>query len=209
MGTITQQPQVFTDYVARLERQNRMLNRGGFFLFLVCFLAIGSIAWQVRTMSRGTLLHAERGMISAKEFDVLDENGRTQGMLKGTKDGAMFWLNGPENTRGLAFASDPSGPAGSLLGVVSPNGEQQFVLSVSDASSALKVGATKGGQDEVDISAGGGLQSVTVSDKAGFQAVLGSASLVRPESGETRATSAASLTLFGKDGHVIWMTPKP
>ena len=60
--------------------------------------------------------------------------------------------------------------------------------------------------DRVELAAGGGVQHVTVSDKAGLEVVLGSASLIKQRSGGTTNTSAAALTLFGNDGHIIWMT---
>jgi hypothetical protein len=60
--------------------------------------------------------------------------------------------------------------------------------------------------DRVELTAGGGVQHVTVSDKAGLEIVLGSASLIKQRSGGTTNTSAAALTLFGNDGHIIWMT---
>jgi len=52
-----------------------------------------------------------------------------------------------------------------------------------------------------------GEPSLTLNDKAGFSAVLGSADLVAPKTGRKESTSAASVTLFGKDKNVLWSAP--
>jgi hypothetical protein len=50
--------------------------------------------------------------------------------------------------------------------------------------------------------------SLSLTDKEGFQAVLGVSSLVTPRTGETHQTSAASLVLFDKDKSVLWSAPR-
>jgi hypothetical protein len=206
MGAITQQPQVFMDYLERLERQNRMLKRLGVFLFLLCFLAIGLMAWQLKRVSHLAAPLGQAKIISATEFHLRDENGKLQGVLAASPDGAMLFLNGPNNKTGLLF--NP-GPSGSSLSLMSSDGEQQLSLHTDNAFSWVTIGPNEGTGDKIEMFTGGGASNVTLSDKAGFQAVLGRASLVKPESGETRNTSVAALTLFGKDGHILWMTPKP
>jgi hypothetical protein len=49
--------------------------------------------------------------------------------------------------------------------------------------------------------------SLTLHDKAGYSAVLGTGDLVDNKTGETSKTSAASLLMFGKDNHTIWRAP--
>jgi hypothetical protein len=48
---------------------------------------------------------------------------------------------------------------------------------------------------------------LTLSDEQGFEAILGSAFTEIPSTGETEHSSAASLTLFGKNKKVIWRAP--
>jgi hypothetical protein len=210
MGAITQQPQVFVDYAARLEKQYRMLKRFGIFLSFILFvslLAIGMTARRLMRVSHSTGLQAQAKIISATEFDLRDENGKVQGILLASPGGAMLFLNGLNDKTGLMFAPGPGGA--NSLSLMSSSGEQQVHLHAADGFSWVTVGSKESNGDRVEMATGGGSQTVTVSDKAGFHAVLGSASLVKSESGETRHTSAAALTLFGKDGHMIWMTPKP
>jgi hypothetical protein len=208
MGAITQQPQVFLEYLARLERQNRMLKRVGTFLFFLCFLAIGLIAWQLKRISRPAAPQGQTKIISATEFDLRDSNGKMQGMLSASPSGAILILDGPNDKPGLMFYPlDKSG--GSSLSLTSVSGEQLVELAVGDPFSSVDVGTKEVRGDKIEMSAGGGSQSLTVSDKAGFQAVLGTASLVKSGTRATTDTSVAALTLFGKDGRVIWMAPKP
>lgn len=207
MGGITQQPQVFQESMARLEKQNRMLKRVGLFLFSLCFLAIGLLAWQVKKMSRLTAPQGKSKIISANQFNLMGEKGEMQGMLAATQDGATLDLWGPNGKGGLTFDSGSS--VGPFLSVKGSNGEQVITLSASDTSSGMSVGTKEGEGGRIEIFAGLGSGSLTVSDKAGFHAVLGRTSLATPETGATRDTSVAALTLFGKDGRVIWLTPKP
>jgi len=209
MGAIIQQPQVFMDYVRRLESQNRMVKRVGFVLFFLCFSAIGLIAWQVKKISRLTTPQGQTKIVSANQFNLMDENGKMQGMLAANSDGAMLFLNGPNNRTGLIFSPGEGGSNGSSLSLMNSSGEQQVTLNTADAVAWVTIGTKESNGDKIQLIAGSGVQNVMVSDKAGFQAVLGNSTLVTPESGETRQTSVAALTLFGKDGHVIWRTPKP
>jgi hypothetical protein len=146
-------------------------------------------------------------VISENQFTLLDENGKITGMLVGGAEGAMLFLNGPKGKSGLTFGPGPDG-SGSYLSLSSPSGEQEVNLNASDPYSWVTVGTKGSAGDSVEMAAGGGIRHVTVSDRAGFEAVLGSASLTK-RSGETTNTSAAALTLFRKDGHIIWVTPKP
>jgi hypothetical protein len=207
METAKQQPPVSIEYVMQLEKQNRILARAGFFLSLLCFLAIGLITWQLRRISRSSTVQAGTKMISANQFTLLDENGKVAGALVGGAEGAMFFLNGPNGKLGLTFGPGPNS-TGSYLSLMSPSGEQEVNLNASDPYSWVTVGTSGSAGDKVEMSAGGGIQHVTVSDKAGFEVVLGSTSLIKPQSGRTTNTSAAALTLFGKDGHIIWMAPR-
>lgn len=204
MGAITQ-PTAFVERVARLEGQNRILKRVGLFLFCTCFLSIGLIAWHLRSVSRAPTAQGRARIISAHQFNLLDENGKIQGLLTGTPGGAMLFLNGPHGKVGLSFHPDEDG---SSLSLRSANGEQTILETISDTFSSLTF-STGAGNNRIQMIATLAGGNLTVSDAAGFEAALGNASLVKPENGEGRATSAATLTLFKNDGHVMWMTPKP
>ena len=122
MEPTNQQPTVSIEYVMRLERQNRILARAGSFLFFLCFLAIGFLAWQLRRTSHSSTLQEGAKMISANQFTLLDEDGRIAGALVGGAEGAMFFLNGPKGKLGLTFGPGPDN-SGSCLSLMSPSGE--------------------------------------------------------------------------------------
>lgn len=49
--------------------------------------------------------------------------------------------------------------------------------------------------------------SLEIEDAQGYEATVGSTGLVTPRTGESHATSAASVTLFDKQKNVIWKAP--
>src|SRR5579863_1281990 len=139
MGAITKQPQDLLEYLIRLERQNRMLKRVGAVLFFLCFSAIGMVAWQFRKISRSAELQGQTKIIRATEFDLVDQNGKSQGLLSGGPDGAMLFLNGPNGKPGLMFFPFDKG-GGSSLSLTSVSGEQLVDLTVGDVYSSVTVG---------------------------------------------------------------------
>jgi hypothetical protein len=124
MEAITPQPQEFIDYVRRLERQDRRIKIVGLVLFLLCFSTIGLTAWQVRRLARATAYGGTK-VIGATQFNLLDENGKTQGMLTATSGGAMVFLNGPNDKVGLQFNPGEGTSNGSSLSLMSSSDEQQ------------------------------------------------------------------------------------
>ncbi len=57
------------------------------------------------------------------------------------------------------------------------------------------------------LSTSQGKPSLTLSDKEGYSAVLGTAELVVPATGRRESTSAASVVLFDKGKKVLWSAP--
>jgi hypothetical protein len=62
----------------------------------------------------------------------------------------------------------------------------------------------KNGTIHLDTSSPG----VEVTDNNGFAANLRSSELVTPAKGESETTSAASLVLSGKNGRILWRSPR-
>ena len=197
--------------MARLERQNRMLKRTGTFLFLVCFSAIGVIGWQVKRVS-GIFPGNNTGMISASQFNLVDDKGNLQGMLAWGTDGPTFDLRGP-GKGGLSFipiTGVAANPGGFSLTLSSASGKQQISLDVGDSVSSETIGTGNSlDTDNIHIMAGEYGQRIMVSDELGFRAILGKTFALTSPTGGSMTTSGAALTLFNKNGHVIWMVPKP
>jgi len=207
MGAITHQPQVSREYVAMVERQNRMLKRLGAFLFFLSFMTTGLIALQLKRISRPAAPQGQTKIISATEFDLVDQNGKNQGLLSGGPNGAVLILNGPNGKAGLMFyPSDKSG--GSSMSLTSVSGEEVVELTAGELFSSLAVGTKEISGDKIQMIASSGDQSLTVSNKAGLHAVLGDSPIIKLGTGSTTETSMAALTLFGKDGRESWIAPK-
>ncbi|HEY6465281.1 MAG TPA: hypothetical protein VIY69_04770 [Candidatus Acidoferrales bacterium] len=206
METAVQQPHDFAAYVAKLEGQNRRMKRMGLSLFALSFLAIGFMGWQVWRLSHPSFLKVK--MISAEQINALDPNGQIQASLLGTADGANLFLIGNGKTA-LTFLPGDAAHPGSTLTLSSPDEKQQVMLLASDPYASMSLGGNDDGSNKIEAVVGPDWQHLRIADRSGYQAVLGTASLVKAADGETRNTSAAALTLFRKDGHIIWMTPTP
>jgi len=211
LGTIIRDPDDFTGYAAQLERQNRMLKRVGACLFLGCFSAIALIGWQLKRVADIFSIHNPR-MISARQFNLVDDKGNIQGALVSLPEGPFFRLGKPDKG-GLSFDELP-GEAGTpdtfSLRLSSPSGKQHISLFAGDRASSVTVGTGISlDKDNIQIMAGEFGQRVTVSDELGYQAILGETWPLTSPTGGSMTTSGAALTLLSKDGHVTWMVPKP
>lgn len=174
--------------VIRLERQNRILVLVGLVLFLLCFLAIGFIAWRLKETSHISASQ-KSGIVSAQQFDLIDEKGRLHGTFATTSDGAVFALYGQVNGKA--------------------EGQVIALEAVGDSFSWMNIGSKEHNRGRIEIRSAGEIQNISISDSEGFKAVVGSTSLINSHTGQTTDTSAATVTLFAKDGHIISMVPKP
>ena len=148
--------------------------------------------------------------IATSELDLLDENQKTQGMLStlGSNPehgGTLFILSGTSGKPQVMLTTGKDGPS---LDMMNASGVTEMSMNVSNSVSWVNLGEDKNEKDKIKLTTGSGESSIEVSDSSGFTATLGKASLTSSRYGETRQTSGASLTLFGKDGHILWMSPK-
>jgi hypothetical protein len=116
-------------------------------------------------------------------LNMLDVKGKQQVSLNVTKIGPTFDMH------------DPDSKAGFTLWVASSGGGPDF--SMYDSAGKLCV----------DLVTPQGEPSLKLEDKEGFSAILGSTDLLAPTTGRKDSTSAASITLFGKDKKVLWSAP--
>jgi hypothetical protein len=105
-----------------------------------------------------------------------------------TDEGPGLVLSGPDGTGRADLRGMTDGAALYLYG---PNRDRDNKL--------LRVTLSSG--------AGGNGPSLSISDDQGFQAVVGSVSLLAPSTGGSTRLSAASMVLFDKDRKVIWNVP--
>jgi hypothetical protein len=108
------------------------------------------------------------------------------------------------------------------LDLYDSNGTARASLSIFDDGPALDLFNSKGklttmvSDNLISVDAGNsnyvglsadGEPNLEISDSQGFEARLGVTTTVTTLTGEQHETSAASLTLFGKDKKVLWSAP--
>ena len=188
------------EILARLEtveRQNRNLKRGAVVTFLlVAMMFIMGQARPNRTLRAETI---KADTVEAKVISLRDESGEQQVLLESTPYPIL--LIGKQGNQVSLSNGTPGSAVGSAL--LLDNGENGNVLLSSKNPSLLFFG--KSGTASLEVSPEG--PSFELKDKEGFEAKIGSASLVTMNTGEKHQTSAASVVLFGKDQKVLWSVP--
>jgi hypothetical protein len=196
--------------VDALERQNRWMKRVGVAVLLlpVCVALMG----QARPNQT----------VEAQQFVLRDSSGKKWAALQ------LVNTEPVEVRESVPPLKIPAGVAANLT-FYGENGEAKVVLGSGPLVSFLSLNDEKGepharisnlgsNTPEVLLNSGGGNEAeivvdanngpqIDVRDTNGFSATLGRTAIVTTRTGEQHQTSAASLTLFGKDGKVIWSAP--
>jgi hypothetical protein len=170
--------------LAKLERQNRRWK----YLAFLCLVLAGSgflLAQAPRKSPSATPAPATR----AGSFDTL----------------VVHRLELRDNAGKLLGLWDV-GDEGSLLALYDTGGKPRAALALFHEVPRLTLHGTAG-EARAELTAGDLGPDLTLVDAQGFQAVVGVTELERPATGESHKTSAAAVTLFGKDGKVIWRAP--
>lgn len=137
-------------------------------------------------------------------FLLLDSKGSIRAMLSLDKyDSPQLSLNNAPQSIELRI---PTALDKAANGNLQPSGGAQAELTFKRDDKALMTlfGQRFGG---VGLTMAGASPFVSLTDQAGFQALLGSVEIKTPRTGATNRTSAASLILNGKDEKVIWKAP--
>ncbi|MCJ7503363.1 MAG: hypothetical protein MUP80_09950 [Acidobacteriia bacterium] len=190
----------------KLEKQNRRLKR----LALLCLLIAGS-GFLLAQVPRKALSAAPTQAVQAATYDTLvvhrlelrDKAGKLRGLWTVEAEAPFLELY------------DTAGKPRARLGVVlkfpavmlyDAAGKLRAGLQVDDSGpglhlydAALNTRARLGVDDDGP--------SLWLQDAQQFQAVVGVTGLETIGTGESHKTSAAAVTLFGKDGKVIWRAP--
>jgi hypothetical protein len=202
-GTMNFPPQTLKelhDRLLKLEKQNRRLKQ------------LGAVAMIVVTLLVVMGQAPAKKTVEANEFILRDDGGNLRARL--------FMTEKSTTTAKALFGIDDLRPV-----TIPP----EVALTLYDDKGQVKVMLNGGGisflnsQGHLSGALSGGILSLqgngdssfamlspynlNLSDGDGFSATLGLASLVTPRTGETHKTTAASLTLFGKNKNVIWKAP--
>jgi hypothetical protein len=173
----------------KLERDNRRMKRVG----AVVLIAITTLIFMGQT--------GKNRALDADSLVIRDANGRVRiefGMVDDTSP-TLKMYGGPDNKNAsVVLTSNQKGSYLSLWGkglslpvTVLSNTDEGPSLLLTDFTGSTLVGPA----------------SVNTYDQDKFSGFLGKTQTVNPQTGATTKTSAASLTLFGKDGKVIWQAP--
>jgi hypothetical protein len=154
--------------------------------------------------------------LEAQRFILRDKSGTVRAEI------AMTYDFGPKGNPFIRLLDENSKELTTIgAGVLTISGNASHAVLLNDqlqfdaAGAAMaRMGALqnsgnlwlfgKGGTILVDSS----LPSVGVTDSNDFEAVLGTSHLVTPDTGQTETLSAASLVLSGKNGKILWSTPR-
>jgi hypothetical protein len=139
---------------------------------------------------------------SESGISIIDHSGGTV-RLRIEKDGPQLSLN----LLGLGTGAPVSVPFPSVATLSATRDGPSLTLLGGPLSVPLPSATLSATRDGTSLTLLGDAPSLTLHDKAGYSAVLGTGDLVNNKTGETSKTSAASLLMFGKDNHTIWRAP--
>ena len=202
MAPAEQDLRSIVERLQKVEKQNRTLKRFGLgFLLLIGAAVTMGQARPSRTAE-------------AEQFVVKDPQGHMRAMLGFSLGAPMLNLYDKVGVTKASLVVGANGiPVLSLFDAAGnqtvslANGEDGPTLGLQEgAGRPLSVGELIK-QPGVAIHVAKDQIALMVEDREGFAAVLGTADLVTPRTGETHRTSAASFVLFDKDKNVIWSAP--
>jgi len=130
---------------------------------------------------------------------LLDTAGKTRAALALTAAGPGLGLSDAAGKSRAALAVTAAGPG---LGLLDTAGFPRVGLAVTADGPVLSF-LTAAGKRRAVLREG----SLRLEDAQQFRAVVGVTETETTKTGESRTTSAAAVTLFGKDGKVIWRAP--
>jgi hypothetical protein len=210
--------------LAKLERQNRRLKRLG-----LLFLLIAGSGFLLAQAPRKPARAAPAPATPAVSYDTLvvhrlelrDKAGRVRGVWTVDAEGPALVL---ADTAGKPRAALSVTAYSSGLVLADPAGKPRAMLTASAKGPALDLLDTAG-KIRATLIVSGDVPGLSLSDAAmntraelaedtfsltdaqGFKAVVGVTGLETVATGEGHTTSAAAVTLFGKDHKVIWRAP--
>jgi hypothetical protein len=100
----------------------------------------------------------------------------------------------PEGLPDISVYGTESGPRMDVA--IDRSGEPGIAFYGPNGTARMTVGIIPTGEPHINLA-----------DSRGFRVDLGTTNLVKPATGATEETSAASLVMFGKDGKVLWSAP--
>jgi len=194
--------------IERLERQNRLFRRGA----LTCVIALVSVGLLGQTKhphKAGTATPAAPAIpekIEAGSFILKDSNGKIRAELSMAGTGPTFKLRDESGTPLITLSLNDSSPQGPMMLFSDPQHHAGVSVSVLEGmgSQLSLVGARPDIQARMAVAPEG--TSFEMSDANGFTTSIGNG-IQASKGKQPKKTTAASVTLYGKDRRVLWSTP--
>ena len=209
---------------AKLESQNRRFKRVGLLFLLVAgssFLLAQAPRKPPSAAQPPRTREASYDTLVVHRLELRDKAGKLRGLWSAEGEPSALWLYDTAGKTRAALALTAAGPG---LGLSDAAGKSRAALAVTAAGPGLglldtagfpRVGlaVTADGPVLSFLTAAGKRRAVLregslrLEDAQQFRAVVGVTETETTKTGESRTTSAAAVTLFGKDGKVIWRAP--
>src|ERR1700752_1647205 len=192
--------------IERLERQNRLFRRGA----LSCLIALVSVGLMGQTKHPRKAATPAAPVVPEKieagSFIMKDSNAKIRAELSMAATGPTFKLLDENGTPLMKLSLNDGSPQGPMMLFSDPQHHAGSSLSVLQGmgSQLSLVGARPDIQARMEVAPEG--TSLEVSDADGFTTSIGNG-MQASKGKQPKKTTAASVTLYGKDRKVLWSTP--
>lgn len=193
--------------IERLERQNRLFRRGA----LTCLIVLVSVGLMGQTKHPRKAATAPAApvmpeKIEAGSFIMKDSNGKVRAELSMAATGPALKLLDESGTPLMTLSLNDGSPQGPMMRFSDPQHNAGVSVSVLEGmgSQLSLVGARPDIQARMEVAPDG--TSFEMSDADGFTTSIGNGMQVL-KGKQPKKTTAASVTLYGKDRKVLWSTP--
>ena len=227
MSEATREQDGLVHRIERLERENRRLKRGAL-AGLVALAALVSIGLMAQTQTptktptprKGTKAAAAAPApaptppapvvlpkdIEAESFVLKDSSGKVRAELSMSGTGPSFKLRDQSGSALVTLSLNDSAPGGPLLLLSDPQHHAALAMSVLEGAGSQVM--LTGERPDIQAHIGGAPDGPTLelSERDGFSTSIGSG--VQPtKGGQSKKTTAASITLLGKARKLLWSEP--
>jgi hypothetical protein len=194
--------------IERLERQNRLFRRGA----LTCLIALVSVGLMGQTKhpprkaapTPAAPVVPEK--IEAESFIMKDSSGKIRAELSMAGTGPALKLLDESGMPLMTLSLNDGSPKGPMMLLSDAQHQAGFSLSVLEGmgSQLSLAGARPDIQARMVVAPDG--TSLEMSDADGFATSIGNG-MQASKGKQPKKTTAASVTLYGKDRKVLWSTP--
>jgi hypothetical protein len=197
--------------IERLEAQNRWFKRGALTLLvgLISVSLLGQTKQTKKAAPKPAVTPSAAGtpdQIEAHSFVLKDTSGKVRAELSMTGTGPGLKLRDESGTALVTLSLNDDNPQGPLLLMSDPQRHAGFSVSVlnGNGSQLSLSGERPDIQARMAVAPAG--TSFEMSDADGFTTSIGNG-LQAGKGKQPKQTTAASITLYGKDRKLLWSTP--